>query len=256
MQLQNGNEAQQRGTRRTLIRVLEAILRVVHPLIPFITEELWQKVAPIAGKSAGKATDDGSESIMLQAYPVANPIAIDPAAEAWVATLKDMVNACRSLRGEMNLSPAQKVPLIGTGNKVGAGDTPQSFESLNPFLGVPGQSLSGTAALQAYAPYLAALAKLSDVSVVDTLPDTDAPVQIVGDFRLMLKIEIDVAAEKERIGKELARIEGEIAKAETKLQTASFVERAPANVVAQERERLAGFISLRDKLVTQHARLG
>ncbi|HPB90259.1 MAG TPA: valine--tRNA ligase [Rugosibacter sp.] len=244
VQLQNGNEAQQRGTRRTLIRVLEAILRVVHPLIPFITEELWQKVAPIAGKSAGKATGDGSESIMRQAYPVANPIAIDPAAEAWVATLKDMVNACRSLRGEMNLSPAQKVPLIGTGNKVGAGETPQS------------QSLSGTAALQAYAPYLAALAKLSDVSVVDALPDTDAPVQIVGDFRLMLKIEIDVAAEKERIGKELARIEGEIAKAETKLQTASFVERAPANVVAQERERLAGFIALREKLAAQHTRLG
>ena len=238
VQLQNGNEAQQRGTRRTLIRVLEAILRVVHPLIPFITEELWQKVAPIAGKSAGKsagkATGDSSESIMLQAYPVANPIAIDPAAEAWVATLKDMVNACRSLRGEMNLSPAQKVPLIGTGNKVGSGET---------------------AALQAYAPYLAALAKLSDVSVVDTLPDTDAPVQIVGDFRLMLKIEIDVAAEKERIGKELARIEGEIAKAETKLQTASFVERAPANVVAQERERLAGFISLREKLGAQISRL-
>jgi valyl-tRNA synthetase len=235
VQLQNGNEAQQRGTRRTLIRVLEAILRVVHPLIPFITEELWQKVAPIAGKSAGKATGDSNESIMLQAYPVANPIAIDPAAEAWVATLKDMVNACRSLRGEMNLSPAQKVPLIANDEKVGAGNT---------------------AALQAYAPYLAALAKLSDVSVADTLPDTDAPVQIVGDFRLMLKIEIDVAAEKERIGKELARIEGEIAKAETKLQTASFVERAPANVVAQERERLAGFIALRDKLAAQHTRLG
>jgi len=149
--------------------------------------------------------------------------------------LKDMVNACRSLRGEMNLSPAQKVPLIGTGNKVGAGNT---------------------AALQAYAPYLAALAKLSDVSVVDTLPDTDAPVQIIGDFRLMLKIEINVAAEKERIGKELTRIEGEITKAETKLQTASFVERAPANVVAQERERLAGFIALREKLAAQFARLG
>jgi valyl-tRNA synthetase len=240
VQLQNGNEAQQRGTRRTLIRVLEAILRVVHPLIPFITEELWQKVAPIAGK----ATGDGSESIMLQAYPQANPIAIDPAAEAWVATLKDMVNACRSLRGEMNLSPAQKVPLIGTGNKVG---TPGVL---------PAGRAGGTAALQAYAPYLAALAKLSDVSVVDTLPDTEAPVQIVGDFRLMLKIEIDVAAEKERIGKELARIEGEITKAETKLQTASFVERAPANVVAQERERLAGFIALRDKLAAQRARLG
>ncbi len=234
VQLQNGNEAQQRGTRRTLIRVLETVLRVVHPLIPFITEELWQKVAPIAGK----ATGNGSESIMLQRYPQANQIAIDPFAEAWVALLKDMVNACRSLRGEMNLSPAQKVPLIATGRavsqKVGDDDT---------------------AALQAYAPYLAALARLSDVSVVDTLPDTDAPVQIVGDFRLMLKIEIDVAAEKERIGKELTRIEGEISKAETKLQTASFVERAPANVVAQERERLAGFIALRDKLAAQISRL-
>ncbi len=224
VQLQNGNEAQQRGTRRTLIRVLEAVLRVVHPLIPFITEELWQKVAPIAGKAIGNS----SESIMLQAYPQANKIAIDPAAEAWIATLKDMVNACRSLRGEMNLSPAQKVPLVGAGD---------------------------TVTLHAYAPYLAALAKLSEVTVVDILPDTDAPVQIVGEFRLMLTIEIDIAAEKERIGKELARIEGEIVKAENKLQTASFVERAPANVVAQERERLAGFVALRDKLSAQISRL-
>jgi valyl-tRNA synthetase len=197
-------------------------------------------VAPIAGKASG----DGSESIMTQAYPVANPIAIDPKAHAWVATLKALVTACRSLRGEMNLSPAQKVPLIGTGpQKLGAGTTPQS------------QSLSGTATLQSYAPYLAALAKLSEVAVVDVLPDTDAPVQIVDDFRLMLKIDIDLAAEKERLGKELDRIEGEIAKAETKLNTASFVERAPANVVAQERERLSGFVALRDKLAAQRARL-
>ena len=254
VQLQNGNEAQQRGTRRTLIRVLETVLRVVHPLIPFITEELWQKVAPIAGK----ATGNGSESIMLQRYPQANQIAIDPAAEAWVALLKDMVNACRSLRGEMNLSPAQKVPLIATGSavsqKVGAGETAalQGGRAKDALRAVADDD---TAALQAYAPYLAALARLADVSVVDTLPDTDAPVQIVGDFRLMLKIEIDVAAEKERIGKELTRIEGEISKAETKLQTASFVERAPANVVVQERERLAGFIALRDKLAAQRARL-
>ncbi|MBI5860688.1 MAG: valine--tRNA ligase [Rhodocyclales bacterium] len=232
VQLQHGNEARQRGTRRTLIRVLETVLRLAHPLIPFITEELWQKVAPIAGRASG----DGSESVMLQTYPQSDPSRIDEAAEAWVGTLKEMVTACRSLRGEMNLSPAQKVPLVGTGpQKPGAGDT---------------------AALQAYAPYLAALAKLSEVSVVDTLPETDAPVQIVGEFRLMLKIEIDIATEKERVTKEIDRICGEIAKAEAKLALPSFVERAPAAVVSQERERLAGFVALREKLATQRARLG
>ena len=231
VQLQQGtgedNAAAQRGTRRTLIRVLETVLRLAHPLIPFITEELWQKVAPIAGR-VEKVDAGGTASLMVQRYPVSNPDAIDPAAEAWVGTLKAMVGACRSLRGEMGLSPAQKVPLIGTGGE----------------------------ALRAYAPYLAALGKLSDVSIADTLPDSEAPVQIVGDFRLMLKIEIDVAAEKERLGKEIARITGEIEKARKKLETESFVARAPAAVVAQERERLAQFEALHEKLSAQRGRLG
>jgi len=221
VQMQKGTDAQQRATRRTLVRVLETTLRLAHPLIPFITEELWQTVAPIAGRSGA--------SIMQQAYPQADLARCDDNAEAWVATLKQMVNACRSLRGEMNLSPAQKVPLAAAGD---------------------------TAMVAAYAPYLAALAKLADVTATgDNLPDSDAPVQIVGDYRLMLKIEIDVAAEKERLGKEIARVEGEIVKAEKKLATPSFVERAPAAVVAQERERLLGFQSLLEKLGVQLHRL-
>jgi valyl-tRNA synthetase len=226
VQVQQGTEAQQRATRRTLVRVLETVLRLAHPLIPFITEELWQTVGPLAGRADA---DDEARSLMLQPYPKADLARCDAVAEAWVARLKEMINACRSLRGEMNISPAQKVPLVGAGD---------------------------TTILNAYAPYLAALAKLSEVTAAETLPDSDAPVQIVGEFRLMLKIEIDVAAEKERLGKELVRVEGEIAKAEKKLATESFVSRAPAAVVAQERERLEGFLALREKLKAQITKLG
>jgi valyl-tRNA synthetase len=225
VQMQKGSEAQQRATRRTLVRVLETILRLAHPLIPFITEELWQTVAPIAGRVD---VGDTNKSLMLQTYPKADLGRCDEKSEAWVTTLKELVTACRSLRGEMNISPAQKVPMIGSGDE----------------------------ALKDYAPYLAALGKLSEVVVADTLPDSEAPVQIVGNYRLMLKIEIDVAAEKERLGKELTRIEGEIAKAEKKLATESFVARAPEVVVAQERQRLADFRALGGKLANQLGRLG
>ena len=170
---------------------------------------------------------------MLQPYPASQPSRIDDNAEAWVGQLKLLVEACRALRGEMAISPAQRVPLVVSGN---------------------------ASLLSEFSPALKSLAKLSDVEIVTALvPDKNAataPVLIVGDYRLMLKIEVDVAAERERLSKEIARLENEIAKASGKLSNAGFVERAPANVVAQERERLVGFTGTLEKVKVQLASLG
>jgi valyl-tRNA synthetase len=221
VQIQNGTDAEKRATRRTLLRVLETILRLAHPIMPFITEEIWQTIAPM--------TEKYGASIMLEAYPKAQPDKLDDVSETWVAQLKQMVDACRSLRGEMNISPAARVPLIAAGD-------------------------AGKLAL--YAPYLKALAKLEDVAIVADLPEADAPVMLVGDFKLMLKVEIDVAVEKERLGKEVARLESEIAKANGKLNNESFVARAPAAVVEQEKARVAEFGANLEKLHSQLAKLG
>ena len=223
VQMQSGTEAQQRATRRTLLRVLEVTLRLAHPIIPFITEELWQKVAPLAGRHPG-----GDVSIMLQPYPKSQPAKIDEQSEAWVAQLKVLVEACRTLRGEMGISPAQRVPLLATGN---------------------------ASALAAYFPYMQALARLAQTTVVDTLPDTDAPTAVAGETRLMLELKIDVAAEIARIEKEASRLESEVTKARGKLSNAGFVQRAPAAVVAQEQDRLASFEAMVEKLHEQLAKL-
>jgi valyl-tRNA synthetase len=220
VQIQNGDEAEKRATRRTLLRVLETILRLAHPIMPFITEEIWQTIAPM--------TEKNGASIMLEAYPKAQPDKLDEVAEAWVAQLKQMVDACRSLRGEMSISPAARVPLIAAGE---------------------------SDKLVAYAPYLKALAKLEEVAIVVELPEADAPVMLVDDFKLMLKVEIDVAAEKERLGKEVARLEAEISKANSKLNNESFVARAPAAVVEQEKARVVEFSANLEKLQNQLAKL-
>jgi valyl-tRNA synthetase len=195
-------------------------LRLAHPIIPFITEEIWQTIGPMSGRTG--------DSIMLEAYPITQPKKMDESAEAWVAQLKMCVDACRSLRGEMGISPSNKVPLIAAGD---------------------------VAMLNGYAPYLKALAKLEEVQVVAELPEADAPVMLAGDFRLMLKVEIDVVAEKERLGKEVARLKAEIAKANGKLNNENFVARAPAEVVAQEKARVAEFAANLAKLETQLAKL-
>ena len=221
VQLANGTPEQQRATRRTLATVLEATLRLAHPIIPFITEELWQKVAPLAGVSG--------DSIMLSDYPQVDAAQRHEGSVARIQLLKELVNACRTLRGEMNLSPAQKVPLVVEGD---------------------------AGVIEALAPYISALARLSEVSAVAKLADADAPVALVGDMRLMLVVEIDKDAERARLAKEIARIQGEIKKAEGKLANPSFVDKAPPAVVQQEQARLADFGAMLQKLEAQHARLG
>ncbi|MFM8574548.1 MAG: valine--tRNA ligase [Limnohabitans sp.] len=226
VQIQTGDAAQQRATRRTLIRTLETILRLAHPIIPFITEELWQKVAPVAGRAG--------ESVSIAAYPVSQSERIDAAAEAHVAKLKTLVDACRNLRGEMNVSPATRLPLF----VVGDADFMRSI-----------------------APVLQALAKLSEVKVFENEADwaaaaQAAPVAVVGEARLCLFMEIDVGAEKARLGKEVARLEGEIAKANAKLGNEAFVAKAPPAVIEQEKKRVAEFTATLAKVREQLQRLG
>ncbi|MFD1712314.1 valine--tRNA ligase [Ottowia sp. GY511] len=226
VQIQTGNAEQQRATRRTLVRVLEAILRLAHPIIPFVTEALWQAVAPVAGKSG--------DSVMVAPYPQAQTANIDEAAEAEMAHLKALVDACRTLRGEMNVSPAQRLPLYVTGDE---------------------------AFLRTMGPTLQALAKLSEVKLFATEAEWAAaagaaPVAVVGDARMALFMEIDVAAEKQRLDKEIKRLEGEVTKAQGKLGNEAFVAKAPPAVIEQEKKRVADFSDTLDKLKAQRARLG
>jgi valyl-tRNA synthetase len=213
-----GDDSQQRGTRGTLVAVLESVLRLAHPFIPFITEELWQSVAPLAGRAG--------TSISVARYPNAEHFERAPRETEHVERLKDLVEACRSLRGEMNLSPATRVAALVDGDA----------------------ARMGVAALSEY---LKALARLSEVRIVDALPPSPSPISVVDSVRIMLDVKVDPAAERERIGKEIARIEGEIARVNAKLANESFVSRAPAQVVAQERERLAGFRATLEKLKPQ-----
>ncbi len=222
VQLQNGNEAQQRATRRTLVRVLEVALRLTHPIMPFITEELWQTVAPLANAKK-------TESIVVAAWPVAVPEKINAAANARMDAFKDMVNAVRNLRGEMNLGPAVKAPLFVEG-----------ADDCADFL-----------------PYIKLLCRISEASIVAALPaDSDAPVAISGDARMMLKVEIDKAAETARINKEIGKTEAELARLNGKLEKPGYIDKAPAHLVERDKAQLAEFSDKLEKLKAQLVKLG
>ncbi|MDI9334210.1 MAG: valine--tRNA ligase [Cytophagales bacterium] len=227
VQLATGDAAQQRATRRLLLIGVETILRLLHPITPFITEELWQKVAPLIGRKT-------ADSISIIKYPVCEPHRIDEAAEAHVTRLKALVDSCRALRGEMNVSPATKLPLHTLGD-----DT--FIASIAPVL----QSLAKLSAITQH-PSEALWSKACGAS----------PVAVNGDARMSLYMEVDVDAEKARLSKEIARLEGEITRANGKLGNEAFVAKAPPAVIEQERKRVAEFAAAVAKLTEQIGKLG
>jgi len=222
IQIANGSEAQQRGTRRTLIRVLETALRLAHPFIPFITEELWQKVSPLAGRTG--------ESIMLAPYPKPEPAKVDEKAEAEVALWQEQVDASRNLKATNNIGPGEKVVLYAQ----------------------PKQEHSGWQ----HAPWVA-LARLSEIRIGDVPAGTLAASTATSNGTISIVLpQIDAAAERGRLGKEIARLEAEIEKARTNLGNTSFVERAPPAVVEQMKKRLADFEAKHSDMRSQLGKLG
>lgn len=221
VQIQTGCPTTQRTTRRTLVRVLETILRLLHPIMPFITEELWQVVAPLANAKI-------ADSIMLAAYPQADKEKIVQTAFDKMAALKDLVEEVRKLRGEMGIAPNVKAPLF----------------------------VEGSAELEGLLKYLPSLTRLTEAKLVDNLPEAeDAPVAVCNGARLMLKVEIDKAAETARLGKEAEKLQKALDKLNAKLSKPGYTEKAPAHLVEKDKADLAELEDKMAKVQTQLAKL-
>jgi valyl-tRNA synthetase len=217
----------QTGTRRQLLRILELLLRAAHPMIPYITESLWRRVAPLAGVAG--------ESVMLQPYPEVGELAADTEAEEAIEWLKQVVIGVRNVRGEMNIKPSQDIPLLLQGG--GARDR---------------QWLAASEQL------LKRLARIARIEWLDAAAEAPpAAMQLAGDLKLMVPLAglIDVAAERLRLDKEIGRRVQEIARLDAKLANESFVAKAPSDVVAREREKLEEVRNAHATLVSQRRAL-
>lgn len=221
VQIQTGCPTTQRTTRRTLVRVLETILRLLHPIMPFITEELWQVVAPLANAKT-------ADSIMLAAYPQADKEKIVQTAFDKMAALKDLVEEVRKLRGEMGIAPNVKAPLF----------------------------VEGSAELEGLLKYLPSLTRLTEAKLVDSLPEAeDAPVAVCNGARLMLKVEIDKVAETARLSKEAEKLQKALDKLNAKLGKPGYVDKAPAHLVEKDKAELAELEDKMGKVEGQLAKL-
>lgn len=221
VQLQTGCASRQRATRHTLLRVLEAALRLLHPIIPFITEELWQTVAPMCDAKT-------ADSIMLARFPEADGGEIVQTAFEQMTVLQDLIGAVRNLRGEMGIQPNVKAPLF--------------VESADD--------------LADYLKYLPMMTRLTEAQQVAALPENeDAPVAVCNGARLMLKVEIDKAAETARLSKEAEKLQKALDKLNAKLSKPGYTEKAPAHLVEKDKADLAELEDKMAKVQTQLAKL-
>ena len=221
VQIQTGCPTTQRTTRRTLVRVLEAALRLLHPIIPFITEELWQTVAPMCDAKT-------ADSIMLARFPEADGGDIVQTAFEQMTVLQDLIGAVRNLRGEMGIQPNVKAPLF--------------VESADD--------------LADYLKYLPMMTRLTEARQVAALPESeDAPVAVCNGARLMLKVEIDKAAETARLSKEAEKLQKALDKLNAKLSKPGYTEKAPAHLVEKDKADLAELEDKMAKVQTQLAKL-
>ncbi|WAR44838.1 valine--tRNA ligase [Methylomonas rapida] len=225
--LQSDDALLQRGTRQTLLRVLETVLRLAHPIMPFITEEIWQRVAPLAGVTAA--------TIMLQPYPDSDANAINADAEIQVQWAMDFILGIRRIRGEMNIAPGKPLNVL-----------------------LQNGSVTDQANLQELESYLLKLGRLESITWLnegDSAPES--AIALVGDMKILIPMAglIDKDAELARLEKEIQRIEKELPRIEGKLGNAAFVDKAPADVIAKEREKLAALQSSLKNLNEQFAKI-
>ncbi|MEA3258990.1 MAG: valine--tRNA ligase [Pseudomonadota bacterium] len=223
------SEAEKRGTRRTLVRVLEAILRLAHPFMPFITEEIWQKVAPLAGKRP--AAEGADATIMRQPFPVSDHERLDPQAESDIEWIKAVITVIRNIRGEMRIPPGKALDVyLHNGKDI-------DRERL--------------AANHNFMCRLAKLERITWLNAEDSAPASATG--LVGDMEILVPMAglIDKDAEIERLGKEIDKLRKEVARGESKLRNPNFVDKAPDEVVAKEREKLDDHRSQQARLEEQ-----
>ncbi len=223
----NSSSAAQRGTRRTLVRVLETLLRLAHPLMPFITEEIWQRVAPLAGRQGN--------TIMLQPYPTPQPEMIDAEAVAEMEWVMNFINGVRQIRSGMNIAPGKLLPVL-----------------------LQNCTAQDESRVETSIQYLISLARLESITVLE--PDAEAPesaTALIGEVKLLIPMAglIDKQAELARLTKEMDKLHKDVERGEIKLANPSYVERAPADVVEKERQRVSDMRSALEKLEEQRKKI-